>query len=68
MEDDNSIDVETWRAKESGVSKNYVEKDGEEAKERAGLETLEQSQTTCQKQRELERVHCNLMGHRDQRE
>ena len=53
--------------KESWTSENNKEKDSGEGKERVGLEILERSITRCQKQRELERAHCNRMGHRAQR-
>ena len=47
--------------KESWTSKNYMQKDGGEGKESVGLEILEWSQKSCQKQRD-KRDHCNLYG------
>ena len=44
--DSDCIDVESWRAMESGTSKNYVEKDFWEGKERVGMEILEWSLTS----------------------
>ena len=53
----------TWKPEvrmKVGTSENNMEKDSGEGKERVGL-------TSCQKQRVLKRVHCNLIGHRARR-